>query len=91
MLPLFIYESYKSFMSLLGYKYFLKENKKSFLSNVNWIKVNNLTIFNFVVVKTLLDLLRYNYRSLITIKPKYYYLNTVRYYGGKLRRLQFNT
>lgn len=91
MVPLFIYESYKSFMSFLGYKYLFNKNKMLLLNNINWIKVNNLTIFNFVVVKTLLDLLRYNYRSLITIKPKYYYLNTVRYYGGKLRRLQFNT
>jgi hypothetical protein len=91
MIPLYIYESYKSFMYFLGYKNLFNKNKISLFSNINWIKVNYLNIFNFVVVRTLLDLLRYNYRSLITVKPKYYYLNTVRYYGGKLRRLQLNT
>ena len=91
MIPLFIYESYKSFMSFLGYKNLFNKNKISLFSNISWIKVNYLNIFNFIVVRTLLDLLHYNYRSLITVKPKYYYLNTVRYYGGKLRRLQFNT
>jgi hypothetical protein len=91
MIPLFIYESYKSFMFFLGYKNLFNKNKLTFLSKISWIKVNNLTIFNFIIVRTLLDLLRYNYRSLIRIKPRYYYLNTVRYYGGKLRRLHLNT
>ena len=91
MIPLYIYESYKSFISFLGYKNLFNKNIMSLFFNINWIKVNYLNIFNFLVVRTLLDLLRYNYRSLITVKPKYYYLNTVRYYGGKLRRLQFNT
>lgn len=91
MIPFFIYESYKSFISFLGHKNLISKNKMSFLSKISWIKVNNLTIFNFIIVRTLLDLLRYNYRSLIRIKPKYFYLNTIRYYGGKLRRLQLNT
>ena len=91
MIPLFIYESYKSFMSFLGYKNLYNKNKISLLSKIRWTKVNNLIIFNFIVVRTLLDLLRYNYRSLIRIKSKYYYLNTVRYYVSKLRRLQFNS
>lgn len=91
MIPILIYQSYKSFMSYLGYNNIFKFNKISFFSKIHWIKSNNLTIFNFVVVRTLLDLLHYNYRSLIRVKPKYYYLNTVRYYGAKIRRLQFNT
>ena len=91
MLPLFIYESYRSFLSYLGYPYLKEKKKTSFFFNINWVKSDNLRIFNFIIVRTLLDLLRYNYRSLVKVKPKYYYLNTIRYYGAKIRRLQFNT
>ena len=52
---------------------------------------NNLTILNFIIVKTLLDLLHYNYRSLLRVKSKYYYLNKLRYYGTRVKRLNFNT
>jgi len=91
MIPIFIYKSYKSFISRLGYVN-LFINTKIFLdSKFNWIKTSNLTILNFIIVKTLLDLLHYNYRSLIKVKPKYYYLNKLRYYGTKAKRLNFNT
>ena len=91
MLPLFIYESYKTFISYIGYNNLISNKEISSFSNINWIKSNNLRIFNFIIVRTLLDLIQYNYISLIRVKPKYYYLNTMRYYGSKLRRLQFNT
>jgi hypothetical protein len=92
MVSLFIYESYKSFISYIWYNNMINNKKlMEFISNINWVKGNKLIIFNFIVVRTLLDLLQYNYRSLIRVKPKYYYLNTVRYYGAKLRRLHLNT
>jgi hypothetical protein len=90
-IPLFIFESYKSFISYINYNNLIYSKKISFFSNINWIKSNNLIIFNFIIVRTLLDLIQYNYRSLIRVKPKYYYLNTMRYYGSKIRRLHFNT
>ena len=91
MIPLFIYESYKSFISYLGYKNILINIQTSLFSKFNSVYTNNLTILNFIVVKTLLDLLHYNYRSLLRVKSKYYYLNKLRYYSSKVKRLNFNT
>ena len=91
MIPLFIYKSYKSFMFYLGYKNSFMNFKSLLYSKFNWIYTNNLIVLNFIIVKTLLDLLHYNYRSLIRVKPKYYYLNKLRYFGTKAKRLNFNT
>ena len=91
MIPLFIYKSYTSFMYYLGYANLFIYFKKLLYSKLNWIYTNNLTILNFIIIKTLLDLLHYNYRSLIRVKPKYYYLNKLRYFGTKAKRLNFNT
>ena len=51
----------------------------------------NLIIIKYLLIKILLDLIRYNYRSLIRIKAKYYYLNKLRYYKTKISRLNFNS
>ena len=91
MIPIFIYKSYKSFIYYLNYKNSFINIKTSLFSKYNWIYTGNLTIFNFIIAKTLLDLLHYNYRSLIRIKPKYYYLNKLRYYSTKIKKLNFNT
>jgi hypothetical protein len=91
MIPLFMYKSYQSFISHLGYKNSFFNAKVFSLSKLSWIKTNNITIINFIIVKTLLDLIHYNYRSLIRVKPKYYFLNKLRYYGIKAKRLNFNT
>ena len=91
MIPIFIYKSYKSFISQLGYVNSILYTKIFLESKFNWIKTSNITILNYIIVKTLLDLLHYNYRSLIKVKPKYYYLNKLRYYGTKAKRLNFNT
>jgi hypothetical protein len=91
MISMFIYKSYISFISHLGYKNSFLNIKTFLFSKFNWIKNNNLTILNFIIVKTLLDLLRYNYRSLMRVKPKYYYLNKLRYYSTKGKRLNLNT
>ena len=92
MISLFIYESYKSFISYIWDENMIhNKNWMKFISKINWVKTNKLIIFNFIIVRTLLDLLQYNYRSLMRVRPKYYYLNTVRYYGAKLKRLHLNT
>jgi len=91
MIPLFIYKSYKSFIYYLGSKDLFIKIKTPIYSKYNWIYTINYTILNFIIVKTLLDLMHYNYRSLIKIKPKYYYLNKLRYYSTKVKRLNFNT
>ena len=91
MIPLFIYKSYQSFISYLGYKNRYNKIKTHLFSKFNWTKNSNIIILNFIIVKTLLDLLHYNYRSLIKVKPKYYYLNKLRYYNTKVKRLNFNT
>ena len=91
MIPLFIYKSYKSFISSLIYKNSFINFKNLLYSKFNWIYKSNTSILNFVIVKTLLDLLHYNYRSLIRVKSKYYYLNKLRYFSTKTKRLNFNT
>jgi hypothetical protein len=53
-------------------------------------KCNEFMLFNYVSVKILLDLLRYNYRYLIRVKPKYHFLNKLRFYETKLKKLNIN-
>lgn len=92
-IPIFILQSYKLLLSNIGFKnintlfnkYFIKFNQ------LKWFRINNNNLFNYIIVKILLDLFRYNYRSLIKIKPKYYYINKLRFYESKIRRLKFNT
>lgn len=92
MIPLLIIQSYYYFLiSFLGYRNSIFNINKSLIKNRNDIISDNTFIFNFVIVKTLLDLLHYNYRSLIRIKPKYYYLNKLRLYSIKFNRLNNNT
>jgi len=62
----------------------LNENIKSNL-NIDY------NIYNIVTVKVLLDLIRYNYKSIIRIKPRYYYINKLRLYIGKFRRVNLNS
>lgn len=91
MIPIIIFESYYYFISLLGFRYSIFDINKSLINKRNDVISDNTFIFNFVLVKTLLDLLRYNYRSLIRIKPKYYYLNKLRLYTTKFNKLNNNT
>jgi len=91
MIPMLIVKSYYYFISYLGYKNSIFNLNKYLIKNRNDITGNNNFIFNFVIVKTLLDLLHYNYRSLIRVKHKYYYLNKLRLYGIKFNRLNYNS
>jgi hypothetical protein len=47
-------------------------------------------ILSYFSIKILLDLMHYNYRSLILVKPKYYYLSKLRFYAIKFRKLGLN-
>jgi hypothetical protein len=92
MIPIYIIEYYKYFM--------LNIWKNAWVWNINMFsnnyinKLNNsntYVLYNFVIVKTLLGLMQYNYRSLINLKSKYYHLNKLRYYSTKFIRLNFNS
>jgi len=90
MIPLYIMESYFKFINYLGYTKLSVYFKWIWSSNLNWLKMNNMTILNYIIIKTLFDILRFNYRSLVRLKPKYYYINKLRYYEMKLNLLSFN-
>jgi hypothetical protein len=86
MISLLIFKLYSRFTKILGYKntFFkvlgFKENN-----------INNYTyiLFNFIIVKVLLELFHFNYRSLLRVKPKFYYLNKIRYHLSRFKRLTF--
>jgi hypothetical protein len=87
MIPLFILKSYYTFTS--NYWYY---NPISYFFNYWIVKFNNsihdhISILNFLTVKILLDLLHYNYRSWIRIKPRYYYLRKVKIYSRKFHNI----
>jgi hypothetical protein len=48
-------------------------------------------IYNYVSVRLVLDLLRYNYRYLIKVKPKYQFLNKLRYFQTRLKKVNINS
>jgi hypothetical protein len=86
MLPLFIQKMYIEIVWDLpywvpGYVYFKKLN----------IKCNEFMVYNYVSVRIVLDLLRYNYRYLIKVKPKYHFLNKLRYFQTKLKKVNINS
>jgi hypothetical protein len=90
LLPKLIISKYIHFISLIGYKhelFFYNESKKD--KNNNFTRYSFM-IFNFVLVKIMFDLLRYNYRGLIRINPKYYFLNNIKYYENKYKKLILN-
>jgi hypothetical protein len=97
LIPYFIFNSYKNFSSSIGLNKLLFLDKKNIFKDKNYImnklnifRNNNFILYNFLTVKILLDLLHYNYRSLMKIKIKYYYINKLRLYANKLNRLSIN-
>jgi len=90
MIPYFIIKSYYNFMYTSGFGKSLYNIINDLIKKIDIIKSNKFIMFNFLSVKILLDLLRYNYRSLIRIKPKYYYISKLRFYEIKLRKLSIN-
>ena len=89
LIPYFILKSYYNLMSNLRLKNIIF-NKNNIIRKLIDIKNNNFVIYNFLTVKILLDLLHYNYRNLLKIKSKYYYINKLRLYESKLKRLNIN-
>lgn len=87
MIPLFILNTFITLHRYTGnynpISYIFK-----FLDNkLNHIQYSWLDLYNYITVKILLDLLHYNYRSWIRIKPKYYYLRKVKINRKKLHSL----
>jgi hypothetical protein len=84
-LKYYILEYYKIFIRLMKFSHI------PFINNIKSISDYNSKLYYFVIVKTVFGLIQYNYRSLIRLKPKYYYLNKLRYYETKFNRLNMNT
>jgi hypothetical protein len=83
-IPYLFIKYYKLFMISL--------RNNNLLSNINnKFSFRSPVIYNFISVKILLDLLHYNYRSLIKLKPKYYFINKLRYYKTKYNRKNINS
>jgi hypothetical protein len=92
-IPYIFIKYYKIFMSSLGYNNVISRinNNNNVISKINnKFSYRSPVIYNFISVKILLDLLHYNYRSLIKLKPKYYFINKLRYYKTKYNRLNIN-
>jgi hypothetical protein len=95
---LFILVEYRKFINRLGFKSILLHLNLPFHfgngvsgTKFTWIKDNSLKIFNFIAVKTLFNIFKFNYRSLYIIKPKFYHINKFRLFKRKAKRLNFNT
>jgi hypothetical protein len=84
-IPFLILRTYKTYLRNLGLKYLRNFKEEKFLSN------NIYILFNFIVVKTLLDLFNYSYRSLVRVNlsSKIYYVNKVKNYLHKFKRVTF--
>jgi hypothetical protein len=95
---LFMLGEYRKFISRLGFKSIILHLNLPFHfgnggagTKFSWIKDNSLKIFNFIAVKTLFNLFKFNHRSLYILKPKFYHINKFRLYRRKAKRLNFNT
>ena len=93
MIPFLFLKYYNTFISYLGCFNVFSNLEKIYIDrNIGENNQNEYpVIYNFVSVKILLDLLHYNYRSLLIFKPKYYYLNKLRLYETKFKKLNINT
>jgi hypothetical protein len=85
MLPLFIQKKY--FELVLKIPYWTPDY---LFKNLNILR-NQFVIYNYVSVRLVLDLLRYNYRYLIKVKPKYHFLNKLRYFQTRLKKVNINS
>ena len=84
----------KSYFNLKNYLGSKKLNSWFFnnkLWNKKWITNPNFVLFNFVVVKILLELLRYNYRSLMRVNSKLHYIEKFRSNTNKFKKLTQNS
>ena len=89
-IPLYIMEYYKYYLLNIWRNHWIYNLKISVLYKIKSINKSHVMLLNFILVKTLLGLLKYNYRSLVRLKPKYYFLNKLRYYKTKFKKLNLN-
>lgn len=87
----YIMEYYKYYLLYIWRNYWIHALNTFIIDKVKVINKSHVILLNFIIVKTLLGLLEYNYRSLIRLKPKYYYLNKLRYYQTKFKRINLNS
>lgn len=90
-ISLYIMEYYKHYLLHIWRNYWIHALNTFIIDKVKEINKSHVILLNFIIVKTLLGLLEYNYRSLIRLKPKYYYLNKLRYYQTKFKRINLNS
>jgi len=90
-LPIYIMEYYKHYLLNIWRNYWIFSLRTSIINKIKSINKSHAMLLNFIIIKTLLGLLEYNYRSLIRLKPKYYFLNKLRYYETKFKKLNLNS
>jgi len=91
LISFYIIEYYKHYVLYLWRNYWMHTLRMWIINKVRGINKSHMMLLNFIIVKTLLGLLEYNYRSLVRLKPKYYYLNKLRYYQTKFKRINLNS
>jgi len=91
LISFYIMEYYKHYLLYLWRNYWMHAFRLWIIDKVKGINKSHMMLLNFIIVKSLLGLLEYNYRSLIKLKPKYYFLNKLRYYQTKFKRINLNS
>jgi len=90
-IPYLFIKYYNIFISNLGSFPMLNEIFFDRSIKRNNFDYTSIMIYKYISVKILLDLLHYNYRSLIRLKTKFYYLNKLRLYETKFKRMNINS
>ena len=88
---LYIMEYYKHYLLRIWRNYWIYTFRLFIINKIKIINESHVLLLNFIIVKTLFGLLKYNYRSLIRLKPKYYYLNKIRNYETKFKKINLNS
>jgi len=91
LISFYIMEYYKHYLLNIWRSYWVYALRIFVIDRIKVINKSHVILLNFIIVKTLLGLLEYNYRSIIKLKPKYYYLNKLRYYQTKFQRIHINS
>jgi hypothetical protein len=91
MIPYLFVKYYNIFISNLGSFPLLNVIFSERSIKRNNFDYSSIMIYKYISVKILLDLLHYNYRSLIRLKTKFYYLNKLRLYETKFKRMNINS
>lgn len=90
-IQLYIMEYYKHYLIKIWRNYWIYTFRLFIINKIRIINQSHVLLLNFIIIKTLFGLLKYNYRSLIRLKPKYYYLNKIRNYETKFKKINLNS